>query len=121
MARIVHSISSLAGPDGVIPQYLTGQGRGKGHAHLNKMRYKKVFRGNLEGISRPSIRRMARRGGVKRLSGVIYEEVRTVLKNWLDDVIRVAVTYCSHARRKTITTMDVVLAVKKAGGSTLYI
>jgi hypothetical protein len=28
----------------------------------------------LEGITKPAIRRLARRGGVKRISGLIYEE-----------------------------------------------
>lgn len=121
MARVLHSISSLAGPDGVIPQYATGQGRGKGTAHLHKMRYRKVYRNNVLYITRPSIRRLARRGGVKRLSGTIYEEVRDVLKNWLDGVLRLAIEYCKHANRRTITTMDVVLGVKKSGGGTLYI
>lgn len=31
--------------------------------------------GVLEGITKPAIRRLARRGGVKRISGLIYEEV----------------------------------------------
>jgi histone H4 len=30
---------------------------------------------NIQGITKPAIRRMARRGGVKRLSGLIYDEV----------------------------------------------
>jgi hypothetical protein len=33
-----------------------------------------------------AIRRLARRGGVKRISGLIYEETRGVLKNFLEDV-----------------------------------
>ena len=31
------------------------------------------------GITKPAIRRLARRGGVKRISGLIYEETRGVL------------------------------------------
>jgi histone H4 len=34
------------------------------------------------------IRRLARRGGVKRISGLIYEESRGVLKVFLENVIR---------------------------------
>lgn len=34
----------------------------------------------LRGITKPAIRRLARRGGVKRISGLIYEETRGVLK-----------------------------------------
>jgi len=40
------------------------------------------FRHHLtfRGITKPAIRRLARRGGVKRISGLIYEETRGVLK-----------------------------------------
>ena len=33
-----------------------------------------------EGITKPAIRKLARKGGVKRISGLIYEETRGVLK-----------------------------------------
>ena len=67
----------------------------------------------------PAIRRLARRGGVKRISGLIYEETRGVLKVFLENVIRDAVTYTEHARRKTVTALDVVYALKRQG-RTLY-
>jgi hypothetical protein len=47
---------------------------------------------------------------VKRISGLIYEETRGVLKVFLENVIRDSVTYTEHARRKTVTAMDVVYA-----------
>ena len=40
------------------------------------------------GITKPAIRRLARRGGVKRISGLIYEETRGVLKIFLENVRR---------------------------------
>ena len=67
----------------------------------------------------PAIRRLARRGGVKRISGTIYEETRSVLKLFLENLIRDAITYTEHGRRKTVTAIDVVFALKKAG-RTLY-
>ena len=72
-----------------------------------------------QGITKPAIRRLARRGGVKRISNLIYEETRGVLKVFLENVIRDAVTYTEHARRKTVTSMDVVYALKRQG-RTLY-
>jgi histone H4 len=92
-------------------------GRGKGGKGLGKggaKRHRKVLRDNIQGITKPAIRRLARRGGVKRISGLIYEETRGVLK-----VIRDAVTYTEHAKRKTVTAMDVVYALKRQG-RTLY-
>jgi histone H3/H4 len=73
---------------------------------------------------------------VKRISGLIYEETRAVLKNflegvsrtgverrmrltYLDQVIRDSVTYTEHAKRKTVTALDVVYALKRSG-RTLY-
>jgi histone H4 len=92
-----------------------GKGLGKGGAK----RHRKVLRDNIQGITKPAIRRLARRGGVKRISGLIYEETRGVLKVFLENVIRDAVTYTEHARRKTVTAMDVVYALKRQG-RTLY-
>ncbi|XP_043539660.1 uncharacterized protein LOC122544485 [Chiloscyllium plagiosum] len=80
-----------------------GKGLGKGGAK----RHRKVLRDNIQGITKPAIRRLARRGGVKRISGLIYEETRGVLKVFLENVIRDAVTYTEHAKRKTVTAMDV--------------
>nr|XP_039318595.1 uncharacterized protein LOC101044508 [Saimiri boliviensis boliviensis] len=101
---------------------LSMSGRGKGGKGLGKggaKRHRKVLRDNIQGITKPAIRRLARRGGVKRISGLIYEETRGVLKVFLENVIRDAVTYTEHAKRKTVTAMDVVYALKRQG-RTLY-
>merc|ERR1712090_54008 len=90
-------------------------GRGKGGKGLGKggaKRHRKVLMDNIQGITKPAIRRLARRGGVKRISGLIYEV-------FLENVIRDAVTYTEHAKRKTVTAMDVVYALKRQG-RTLY-
>jgi histone H4 len=130
-------------------------GRGKGGKGLGKggaKRHRKILRDNIQGkfpqsdlfvalthvllgITKPAIRRLARRGGVKRISGLIYEETRGVLKIFLENVslpmlrfrivlislqvIRDSVTYTEHAKRKTVTSLDVVYALKRSG-RTLY-
>ena len=116
-------------------------GRGKGGKGLGKggaKRHRKILRDNIQGITKPAIRRLARRGGVKRISGLIYEETRGVLKiflegvsltlcsssyvprtEWVFQVIRDSVTYTEHAKRKTVTALDVVYALKRSG-RTLY-
>ncbi|KAH9281432.1 Histone H4 [Echinococcus granulosus] len=96
-------------------------GRGKGGKGLGKggaKRHRKVLRDNIQGITKPAIRRLARRGGVKRISGHLRGD-RGVLKVFLENVIRDAVTYTEHAKRKTVTAMDVVYALKRQG-RTLY-
>jgi histone H3/H4 len=66
------------------------------------------LRDNIQGITKPAIRRLARRGGVKRISAMIYEETRGVLKSFLESVIRDAVTYTEHAKRKTVTSLGML-------------
>jgi len=90
-------------------------GRGKKGIPSGGKRFKRVLRDNLKGVTKPAIRRLARRGGVKRISGTVYEETRMVLKEFLTTVIRDAVTYTEHAKRKTVTAMDVVYALKRQG------
>ena len=62
---------------------------------------------------------MARRGGVKRISSFVYDDSRQVLKGFLEGIVKDTVTYTEHARRKTVTAMDVVYALKRQG-RTIY-
>ena len=102
--------------------HAAGKGLGKGGKGLGKggaKRHRKVARDNIQGITKPAIRRLARRGGVKRISGTVYDESRGVLKIFLENIIRDAVTYTEHSKRRTVTALDVVYALKRQG-RTLY-
>ena len=105
-----------------IVQVMSSRGKG-GAKSSNKgskgAKGKKIPGHNINSITKPAIRRLARRGGVKRLSGLIYEETRGVLRSFLENTVKDAVTYTEHARRKTVTAMDVVYALKRQG-KTLY-
>merc|ERR1719231_39572 len=96
-----------------------GKGSGKGLGKGGAKRHRRALKENIQGITKPAIRRLARRGGVKRISAMIYDEVRGVLKAFLESVVRDAVTYTEHAQRKTVTAMDVVYALKRQG-RTIY-
>ena len=96
----------------------SSRGHGKGGKGLGKggaKRHRKVIRDSILGVTKPAIRRLARKGGVKRISGMIYEETRGVLKTFLENIIRDAITYTEHARRSTVTAMDIVYSLKKNG------
>lgn len=100
-------------------KYYAGKGKGKKSSakssSSSSVRHRKVLRDNIQGITKPAIRRLARRGGVKRISGLVYEETRGVLRSFLQNIIHDAIAYTEHARRKTVTAMDVVYALKKNG------
>ncbi|KAF7325117.1 Histone H4-like protein [Mycena kentingensis (nom. inval.)] len=100
-------------------------GRGKGGKGFGRGGAKSCcrgrrFRDNLADITRPSMRRLTRRGGAKRTSTLIYEETRGVLRGYLEGVVRDAVLHTSHGWRTTITREDVTRAVQMSTGRVLY-
>ncbi|KAK3037799.1 hypothetical protein RJ639_031840 [Escallonia herrerae] len=99
---------------------MSGRGRGaKGLGKGGAKRHHKVLRYNIQGITRSKIRRLARRGGAKRINGLIYEETKVVVKLFLEDVSRNVVVYTEHARRNTVSAMDMVYAFLKKLGKRL--
>ena len=90
-------------------------GKGKTGKSFGVKRAKRESRDVILGITKPAIRRLARRGGVKRISALIYDETRSVIRSFLENVIRDAIVYSDHARRKTVTAMDVVYSLKRQG------
>ncbi|KAK2005227.1 histone H4 [Colletotrichum eremochloae] len=81
-------------------------------------RGRKIFKHNTtKSLSKPAIRRLARRGGVKRISYtvVVYSETQLAATEYLKLVIRNAVTYAAHAKRNTVVSLDIVHALKRLG------
>ena len=54
----------------------------------------------MEGInhwlSKASICRLARRGGIEHISGLLYKQTRSVLKSFLHNPLRDVLTYADH-------------------------
>ena len=59
-------------------------GKGKSGKSYGAKRVKRTSKEVILGITKPAIRRLARRGGVKRISHNIYEETRNVLRGFLE-------------------------------------
>lgn len=85
--------------------------KAKRHRHINDS--------VKAALTKPALKRLCRRGGVKRISGGVLAETQKVVKTFLENVLHDAVTYCEHARRKTIMTMDILMALKR-NGRTLF-
>ncbi|KAI9376345.1 hypothetical protein BJX61DRAFT_490231 [Aspergillus egyptiacus] len=76
------------------------------------------------GVTRPAIRRLARRGGVYRIKKEVYEEIRFVLRQRLTEILRQVILVLDSSQipscdRKLVTTRDVVYALNRMG-TTLY-
>ncbi|KIJ92042.1 hypothetical protein K443DRAFT_685490 [Laccaria amethystina LaAM-08-1] len=103
-----------------LPTHHETPGRGKGGKGLGGKgikRHRKILRDSIQVIPRPSLRRVARRGGVKRIDKCIYKETRGALKFFLEDVLRDTVAYTDHDKRQTVSALDVVHALKRSGHS----
>ncbi|KAL1233328.1 Histone H4 [Trichinella pseudospiralis] len=64
--------------------------RNKGGKKFEKgfeKRHHKVMRGNIHGITKSAIHRLACYCGVKQTSGLIYEETEAVLKFFLENAV----------------------------------
>ena len=92
-----------------------GKGGGKGKHTPGLKRVRRVLIDTVHGIARAAINRLAKCGGVQRISGMIYEEARRVLKAFLEAVVKDAVLYTQYCERKTVTPVDVVFALKQHG------
>lgn len=93
--------------------------RGKGASGLPQRmsRRRDTTVGGFEtyGIGLPSIRRLARRGGVKRIASSTYLKAREAMHAFVDKMLGDALVYCEYAKRKTVNALDVVYALKRAG------
>ncbi|KAI9051671.1 hypothetical protein LZ554_004713 [Drepanopeziza brunnea f. sp. 'monogermtubi'] len=90
-------------------------GKGKGLGVPLRKQSRKMIKDTIQGVTKGDIRRLARRGGVKRISAGIYDQVRVALKDRLSEILRIAVTVTEYQQRKTCTVMDVVFALKRLG------
>ena len=79
----------------------------------------RLVRDNLRAISKAAIARLARRGGVKRMSGLIYNEIRGVMKMFLEFVVQDTIIYTNYCECRTVTIIDVIY-VLKCHGHNLY-
>ncbi len=67
------------------------------------------------GTTKPAIRRLARRAGVKRIGGSMYDKVKTELEEYTGKLLQAALNYTECGKRKTVMVIDVISAAKQQG------
>lgn len=87
---------------------------GKG-LNVGAKRHRKILRDNVYGLSKPSLRRLAYVAGVKRLQNQTYDDVRDKAKNFLNNILKDAITVMEHDRRSTLQTKDVLYSLDRHG------
>jgi len=115
MAREATNTSGMAGKKG-ISHGLGGAGLGLGKTSRpgGLKRHRKILRDNIQGVTKGAIR-LARRGGVKRISGDIYDETRKVLKLYLEGLLKEITDVVETCKRKTVCVTDVVYVLRRQG------
>lgn len=88
---------------------------GTGRAGGRRRRSTQKLQAAHARISKGAIRRLARRAGVVRLSGLVYDTAGDALYEFLRGVLWDVVTYTEHARRSTVRALDVLHALKLRG------
>ncbi|PSK42092.1 histone H4.2 [Elsinoe australis] len=91
------------------------RGLGLGKSKDSLKRHRKILRDNIQGITKPAIRRLARRGGVKRISGMIYDDVRRALKQFLERLLRDVVFVLEGRGQQTVRVSDIVFCLNRQG------
>ena len=82
-------------------------------------RHKQVHRDVNKGITKPALRRLARRGGVKRIAHQCYDDARNLVRSFVESVVYYSVIYKSTRgkKAKVIGLKDVVFALKRRGNA----
>ena len=71
----------------------------------------------IQDIKKPQIARLIERVGIKRMSGLIYEESRGILLVFLEYFLKKVIVYTDYYRKKTVSVDHVMMAMK----SSLYL
>lgn len=74
--------------------------------------HRMTLHNNFQAISVQEIRRAARCGGMKPISGLVYNGIQGIFHKYIEKIIPDAVLYLENAQHKMITVMDVVHALK---------
>ena len=84
-------------------------------------RHRQVLKDTIQGLTKNAIMRLAHTGGVKRLSGLIYEEIRGITGVQLRKILKDALTIMDCGRRVTLQEGDVSAALINIGAPTSYL
>ena len=76
---------------------------------------RKVIRDSIRGITDPAIKRILYRSGIRRIGKTMYEEIRGILKFWVEKIMKDVVTFTEYARRKTVSIQDLEDALESNG------
>ncbi|KAF5845003.1 hypothetical protein GGP41_001113 [Bipolaris sorokiniana] len=101
-----------------------GRPKGPMKRHIVEL-HRKIQRDSIHGITKGDIsegftngiydRRLARRGGVKRISAIVYSDIRQALRERLALILKDICAIIDSSGRQTVAVTDVVFALQRLG------
>lgn len=81
-------------------------------------RFHEQFVSKRNDITKPAMRRLARRSGVRRIAEPVYKTAREIINKFLKDILRQSYAVTIGAKRKTLQFDDVVHVIKNVDKTT---
>ena len=104
-----------ASKGGIKAGSVASKGGMKGGMKGGAKRHRHVIKDILLQFTKPMLRRLCRRAGIKRINQYTYAELRSIMYRWLENVLESALIYCDCRRSSTLMPADVVHAMALMG------
>lgn len=78
-------------------------------------RQRKVIRDAIDSVTNPAIERLLHRSGVKRISGEVYQEIRTIIKDVTERIVGNSITFMEASKRSTVSEADLRAGLEQIG------
>ena len=77
--------------------------------------HRRVLRDNIQAVDTEVLCRLAARAGIAKVDALTFEPLRHQTRCYLERLIRDAVTFTEHVRRRAVLAVDVCHAVEREG------
>ena len=97
-----------------------GRGKGKGKGALRHQNMSNKLHLLRRACPKSAMAGCAKKGGLVRTSEEYLKLLREDGYKMVQELLKTALMYVDHGRRKTVTVMDIVMAYQRIEGVTLY-
>ena len=107
--------NALSNASSSVPRGIGKGGKGLGKAGAKRFNKKHKYDTDpLLALTKGKIRQICQRSGIKRISGLVYEEIRKVVNDYTREVLGYALCYTKHRRKETLIATDVVYGTRSS-------
>ncbi|CCV02159.1 histone H4-like [Invertebrate iridovirus 25] len=71
-------------------------------------------------MNNSALQRIAHKAGATRVSSEVYNRARSIGDQYLDSIVRYAIIYCDHEKKKVVTEDHALHAIEHVGFSGMY-